>query len=97
MRLNVFLDKLEKLIEPFKTVKQTQSTTRWEKKGDLVKILCKPLLSHDIDPNGEECEESIKVQDELLHIVYTKARVDRAFVGRVSAVREALRKQYESV
>lgn len=71
MRLKVFLDKLERVIELLNG--QADTINHWM--GDLVEILCKPLLSHDKDPNGEEYEESIKDQDKASSYLYILALI----------------------
>lgn len=71
MRLKVFLEKLQRVIELLNG--QAHIINHWM--GDLVEILCKPLLSHDKDPNGEEYEESIKDQDKASSYLYILALI----------------------
>lgn len=59
--------------------------------GELIKILCMPLLSFEKDPNGEEYEKSIEEQDKAscyLHLV-NKMLIDRieAINGKESSTK----------
>lgn len=59
MKSNFYLDKLRRLVTQLNS--QCDIINNWM--NELVRILCKPLISHDNTPDGEEYEGSIEDQD----------------------------------
>lgn len=59
IKQTLFFDKFSRMVGQLNI--QAQVINNWM--TSLVEILCKPLVSHDKDPNGEEYEQSIIDQD----------------------------------
>ena len=59
MKPKFYVEKFEKLV--YQLNREAELSNQWV--GALVAILCKPLISHDQNPDGEEYEESILDQD----------------------------------
>lgn len=76
MRSKLFFTKVQKLIDQLNN--QSKLINEWM--DELIKLLSKPLLSHDKDPNGAEYEESIDDQDKVscfLHVL-SQIIIDRS-------------------
>ncbi|XXZ97957.1 hypothetical protein QA089_000437 [Meyerozyma guilliermondii] len=59
IRQTLYFDKVKRISDQLNA--QALVINKWM--STLVEILCKPLVSHDKDPNGEEYEQSIVDQD----------------------------------
>lgn len=59
MKPKFYVEKFEKFV--YQLNREAELSNQWV--NALVKILCKPLISHDQNPDGEEYEESILDQD----------------------------------
>lgn len=75
MKSKFYVEKLERLVIQLNA--QCQVINEWML--DMIRILSKPLLSHDKTPDGEEYEESIEDQDKVscyLHVL-SQILIDR--------------------